>query len=187
MLAKADGITPKKMKNYSAGRFNSHFEQNKINDNCPFSNNGYGEFMTASSKNREDVDVAKSQHVHIPKQQLVLHKEPECLPSSSGVFGNCYQLGHNEVSDFSGGGGTDIMQAYCESAELVDTQIRYNSIDDISSKRSGESLVMSAEDQAYHKKSEIQRQRLEQYRLNNMNNNSRRIANQYVQLHRRLI
>jgi hypothetical protein len=187
VLTKADNVTPQKMKNFTPERFNSHFNKHKIVDNDPYAHGGYGNMMTQSTGNqREDIDVAKSQSVYIPKQSLVIYKEPECLPSSSKVFGDCYQLGNSNVNDYSGGGGTDIMQAYAHRPELVDTQVRYKSIDDITSRRSGESLAMTAEEQAYYATQERHKQKLEQYRLNTMNNESQRIANSYVQLHRRL-
>lgn len=185
ILLQSDGVTPKKMKNFTPNKFNAHFDKYKIVDNNPYAQKGYGHMMASSSKNREDIEVAKQTKVHIPKQSLVVYKEPESLLSSS-TFADCYQLGQHEVSDYSGGGGTDIIQAYCDRAELLDTQVRYSSIDDIQARRSGESLAMTHEEQMYYAKREKDQARLEQYRLNNVDNELKSVAQQYVQLHRRL-
>lgn len=186
ILSQADGVTPQKMKNFTQQRFNAHFDQHKINDNNPYAQNGYGHLMAQSSgKHREDIEVAKQQKINIPRQQLVRYREPESLPSSK-AFVDCYEFGKANVEDYSGGGGTDIMQAYCERPELLDTQVRYNSIDEIQSRREGQSLTMTAEEQQYYAAQERQRERLEQYRLNTVNQESQRVANAYVQLHRRL-
>jgi hypothetical protein len=187
ILLKADNITPQKMKKFTTSKFNSHFNKNKITDSNPYIQGGYANFMVSSNKNREDIDIAKSQNVQIPTHKLVVYKEPECLPSSSKIFGDCYEFGNTNVNDYSGGGGTDIMQAYAHKPELLDTQTRYKSIDEISSRRAGESLTMNKEEKMYHDQQQKNKERLEQYRLNNMNNDSQRIANQYVQLHRRLL
>lgn len=186
LLSDADNITPQKMKNFTPGRFNAHFDKHKIIDNDPYINNGYGHMMAQSSgKHREDIDIAKQQKVHIPKQQLVRYKEPESLPSSN-AFADCAQLGQTNIEDYSGGGGTDIMQAYCERPELLDTQVRYNSIDEIQSRRDGQSLIMTEDDRRHYEQQKIHQERLEQYRLNNVAQDSRRVANAYIQLHRRL-
>lgn len=186
IVSQSDGVSPQKMKNFTPGKFNAHFNKHKILDNNPYTHSGYGHMMAQSSKNREDVDVAKTQKVHIPKQTLVKYKEPECLPSSK-VFSDCYELGQTSVNDYSGGGGTDILQAYCERPELLDTQVRYNSIDEIQSRRDGQSLAMTAEDQRYYAQREQEKQRLEQYRLNSVNKEAQSVANRYIQLHRRLM
>jgi len=185
ILSEADNVTPQKMKNFTPDKFNAHFNKHKIIEHNPFANQGYGNMMAQSSKNREDIEVAKAQRVHIPKQQLVRYKEPECLPSSS-VFADCYQFGQTNIEDYSGGGGTDIMQAYCDRAELIDTQIRYDSIDDIQNRRSSESLAMTEEEKTYYKSQQQHRERLEQYRLNTVAREAQNVANRYVQLHRRL-
>lgn len=188
ILNKSDSVTPQKLKNFTPERFNFHFNKNKISDCDPYASHGYGHMIAQSGgKNREDIDIAKKEKVHIPKQSLVVYKEPECLPSSSNIFGNCYEFGNTKVEDFSGGGGTDIMQAYCERPELVDTQVRYKSLDDINASRSGQNMAMTEEEKAYYTNREIQKQRLEQYRLNEVQNNNQNIANKYVQLHRRLM
>ena len=181
----ADNVTPQKMKNYSPERFNAYFAQHKIADSDPFANNGYGSFMISSSKQREDIEYARSQKVYIPKTELVIHKTPECL-NSSKAFDSCYQLGNTEIQDYSGGGGTDIMVAYAHNPRLIDTQVRYSSIDDINSQRSKENLTMTAHERKFYAKQEQEKQKLEQYRLNNMNNESSRVANEYIKLHRRL-
>ena len=181
----ADNIAPEKMENFTPGKFNAHFEKHKITDNNPYYQHGYGHMMAKSSKNREDIDVAKNQKINIPTQKLVIYKEPESLQSSK-EFSNCYNLGEHQVDDFSGGGGTDILQAYSNRAELVDTQRRYKNMDDIMSSRSGENLSMTHEEQIYYQQRAKDAERLERYRLNSVDNERNRIAEQYVQLHRRL-
>jgi hypothetical protein len=65
--------------------------------------------------------------------------------------------------------------------------VRYKSLDDINASRSGQNMAMTEEEKAYYTNREIQKQRLEQYRLNEVQNNNQNIANKYVQLHRRLM
>lgn len=188
ILQKSDGITPQKLKRFTNEGFNQHFHKNKIDDNNPYFRQGYGSFMKdqySNSKIREDIDIAKQQKVHIPKQQLVIYKEPEQLYSSP-CFSDCYQFGQTEVCDYSGGGGTDIMQAYCHQATLVDTAQRYNGIEDIKSSRSNQSLAMTQKEQEYYKQQEEQKCKLEQYRLSSVQNENKRVAQQYIRLNRRL-
>ena len=78
------------------------------------------------------------------------------------------------------------MQAYCHQATLVDTAQRYNGIEDIKSSRSNQSLAMTQKEQEYYKQKEEEKCKLEQYRLNKMQNENKRVAEQYIKLNRRL-
>lgn len=184
-LTESNNISPMKLDNFTADKFNSHFDRNKIQQTNPFMNDGYGQYLTSRTKHREDVDVAKSSYINIPKQDIIIYKEPECLQSST-AFANCFEYGKTEVSDFTGGGGTDILQAYCHRADLVDTQQRYQSIDDLQTKRSNDSLQLSTQEQAYLKEQGNLRLKLEAHRLNNVTIDDHNVANKYIMLNRRL-
>ena len=179
-------IQPKKMRQFTADKFNQYFDEHRIDNNNPYSKSGYGNHMTDRLNYQEDISVAKTNYVYIPTNKIVRYKEPEFLPSSK-MLENVQQLGIETIDDFSGGGGTDIMKAYCHtSGENIDTVKRFKSIDDLQNHRSSESLQMTRSEIAAQHKIEKQRLRLEQIRLSNLRSNDSNINNRYTQLHRRL-
>ena len=115
---------PTKLENFSNNKFNKFFNENRIDLKNPF-DDGYQSLMAKRTSHREEEDTARSEKVHIPTQHMVVYKEPECLPSGHFTQ-SCYLLGETSISDFSGGGGTDIMKAYVHTnGELIDTVKRY--------------------------------------------------------------
>ena len=135
---------------------------------------------------QEGLDVIKSSHVHIPTQQVVLYKEPESLPVSS-TLDTCYHFGQTDINDFSGGGGTDIMKAYCHTeGELIDTTKRYNNLDELQSTRSAQSFAVSKEDRKQQKKLAKLQAKLEQIRLQNVHESDEQVSRNYVKLNRRI-
>lgn len=184
--ANNDVVKPKKMKNFTNDKFNQYFDKNRINETDPYQQGGYRDYMVDRLNYQEDISVAKSSSVHIPTQQIVKYEEPESLYSSK-VLENVYHLGVETVSDFSGGGGTDIMKAYCHvKGDHIDTVKRYRNLDDIQNQRSSENLQMTREEKIRQQQLEEQRQRLEQFRLNNVRSQSSSVNERYTQLHRRL-
>lgn len=183
---KPDIIAPQKMKNFSNAKFNKYFDDHRINQNDPYSRNGYREYMVDRKNYQEDISVAKSSKIYIPSKQIVKFEEPEYLPSSK-MMESVYHLGVEQVDDFSGAGGTDIMKAYCNNVgEPIDTVKRFKNIEELNNYRSNQSLEMTKEEVNHRNKIEQQRQKLEQIRLKSVRNNDTDINQQYTNLHRRL-
>jgi curved DNA-binding protein CbpA len=183
----SDIVSPQKMKKFTNKKFNKFFEENKILDNNnPFLLNGYGQYMSSSLNYTEDIDIAKNKKIYQPSQKLVVYKEPESLNSSNNVFGNCSTLGVNEIKDFSGGGGTDIMKAYSEPLELIDTVKKYKNIQDLQAHRGSENLQATDSELKRLKKQEEKRAKLEQLRMNTLFNNNQLTSEKYINLNRRL-
>lgn len=177
---------PKKVKNMSKEKFNHYFDSNRIHDTNPYNTGGYREHMADRLNYQEDLSVAKSNKVYIPTTQITRYKEPESLLSSK-ILESVYHLGIDSVEDFSGGGGTDIMKAYCHNnGEQIDTVKRYRNIDEIQNDRSNQNMALTKEESRKQKQLEKQKLKLEQYRLRNIINNDTNISAQYTQLHRRL-
>ena len=177
---------PTKMKRFSNKKFNKIFEKNRIDLQDPYRTSGYQHKMADSLTYQEDIEMLKRYKLHIPNQEVVLHKEPEFLQSGSYVE-NCYEYGKTEVNDFSGGGGTDIMKAFCNPCKNIDTSQRYRNLDEIHSSRFSQNLDISREDQDYIRHLEIERERIESIRLNAVRRNDNTITQKYSQMHRRLI
>lgn len=184
--AQNDVLQPKKMKNFTNDKFNQYFDKNRINESDPYQQGGYRNHMVDRLNYQEDISVAKSNSVHIPTHQIVRYEEPESLYSSK-VLENVCHLGVERVNDFSGGGGTDLMKAYCHiQGEPIDTVKRYRNIDDIQNQRSSENLEMTREERRRQNQLEKQREKLEQLRLSNVRFQSENVNQRYTQLHRRL-
>uniref|UniRef100_A0A6C0F5I5 J domain-containing protein n=1 Tax=viral metagenome TaxID=1070528 RepID=A0A6C0F5I5_9ZZZZ len=176
---------PTRLDNFTPEKFNKYFDNHRIDMHNPY-NHGYQEFMVDRKNYAEDIEQAKKSKVHIPTQQVILYKEPEYLNSSETVS-NCFHLGSQKVSDYSGGGGTDIMHAFAHrSGELIDTGKQYNNLDHIMSERSTQNLQLTDEDQKIMKKREKKLAKLENMRLQNMNHHDSQISKQYINLHQML-
>jgi curved DNA-binding protein CbpA len=183
---KGDVQPPKKMKNMSKEKFNHYFDSNRINEHNPFSTSGYRSHMADRLNYQEDLSLAKSNKVFIPTNQITKYQEPESLLSSK-ILESVYHLGVESVDDFSGGGGTDIMKAYCHNnGEIIDTVKRYKNIDEIQNDRSNQNMTLTKEELLKQKQLEKHKLKLEQYRLRNIRNNDANISNKYTQLHQRL-
>lgn len=180
----SDIISPHKMKHFTNDKFNTFFEKNKINED-KYAQQGYQNFMSQSLNFQEDLEVAKKQHIFKPKQELVRYKEPEYLNSTS-CFDNCQTFGDDEITDFTGGGGTDIMKAYSEPLELIDTATRYKGMDDIKSRRTTENLQATEYELKKMKKMKEKQEKLETLRLNRLEQEAQLISQKYIQLNRRL-
>ena len=177
---------PKKMKNMSKEKFNQYFDSNRINENNPYNSGGYREHMAERLNYQEDLSIAKNNKVFIPTNQITRYKEPESLLSSK-ILESVYHLGVESVDDYSGGGGTDIMKAYCHNTgEHIDTVKRYKNIDEIQNDRSNQNMTLSKEELLKQKQTDKQKHKLEQYRLRNIKYNDSNISQQYMQLHQRL-
>lgn len=178
-------VKPTKMENFTNAKFNQFFDQNRIDLQDPYKN-GYQSMMAKRSSRREEEDSARQEHVYIPKQQMVVYKEPECLPSA-GFVQDCYMLGETAVNDFTGGGGTDIMKAYVHrEGELIDTVKRYNSVDHILSDRTCQNLEMTSNERRKMEKKQKKLQKLEQMRLSKIRSGDDDVQQRYVQLNRLL-
>ena len=175
---------PHKMKDFNNQKFNKYFENNKLQQDN-YMNKGYGNRMSKSLDYQEDISDLLKTKLKIPKQELVLYKEPEAL-NSSNIFDSCYELGKVKENDFSCRNGTDIMEAYCERPQLADTVHRYNDINDIRSKRSTQNLIFNEEEKEYYRKKNEEKERREQYRLQRMSQNDQNLHERYVELYRRL-
>jgi hypothetical protein len=174
---------PKSMKNFTNTKFNNYFETNKITHN-EYMNNGYGNSMCQSLNFQEESGELMRNKVNIPKQQLVIYKDPN--PMVSSILDNCYQLGVEKVDDFTCQQGTDVMQAYSERAELIDTVKKYKNIDDINQARSSQNMTLTSEEKTNMQERDTQRRRLEQYRLQRMRLHDSSLNERYTELHRRL-
>lgn len=176
---------PKQMKNFTRDKFNAYFDKNRINSSNPY-DNGYETHMSKRLNYQEDVEVAKGKQIYIPTQEIVMYKEPESLLSSK-MLESVYHLGETEVNDFSCTGATDIMKAYCHTnGEPIDTATRYKNLDHIQQERSVQNFRMSEEDKKHQKTMERERRRLEQYRLNKVNEEDNLLNQRYINLHSRL-
>tara|TARA_B100001094_G_scaffold263748_1_gene265467 strand:+ start:2895 stop:3668 length:774 start_codon:yes stop_codon:yes gene_type:complete len=175
---------PHKIKNFTNEKFNKYFEKNKIQEEN-YMNSGYGSKMTQSLNYQEDISELLKNKLKIPKQELVMYKEPEAL-NSSNIFDSCYELGKGKETDFSCRNGTDIMEAYCERPQLADTSHRYRDVNDIRNQRSSQNLIFNEEEKEYYRKKAEEKERLEQYRLQRQTQNDMNLHERYVELYRRL-
>ena len=180
-------IEPQKMQDFTTSKFNAFFDSNKITQHDDvYQTCGYDNVMAKRVNYQEGLDIIKSSHVHIPTQQVVLYKEPESLPVSS-TLDTCYHFGQTDVSDFTGGGGTDIMKAYCHvDGKPIDTTKRYKSIDELQSIRSSQSFEVSKEDRKQQKKMAKLQAKLEQIRLQNLHDSDEQVTRNYIKLNNRI-
>jgi curved DNA-binding protein CbpA len=179
-------MSPQKMKNFSADKFNKFFDKNRINLTDPYGTNGYREHMSDRLNYQEDISVAKYNKVYIPTKQIVKYEEPEYLQSSKLVE-SVYHLGVDNVEDYSGGGGTDIMKAYCNHVgDHIDTVKKFKNVKELNEYRSNQNLEISEEEIKQRQKLDAQMHKLEQLRLNTVKKNDSKINEKYVNLHRRL-
>ena len=172
------------MKNFSNSKFNSYFETNRIG-HSDYMNNGYGNNMCESLNYQEDMSDIMRKKVDIPKQQLVVYKEPESLTSSH--LDQYYQLGVEKIDNFTCRQGTDVQQAFTERAELIDTVTRYRNLDDITASRGSQNFQLSESEKRRIQKEESNKARLEQYRMQRMRQHDQSLNDRYTELHRRLM
>tara|TARA_B100001996_G_scaffold382412_1_gene374167 strand:+ start:725 stop:1501 length:777 start_codon:yes stop_codon:yes gene_type:complete len=187
MMYKNEGVGEpiKPFEQYSAKKFNEYFDKNRISATDPYSN-GYQKQMCQRLDYQEELNIAKSSKIHIPEERVVLYKEPQSLPSSS-MLDSCSYLGIDNVDDYSGGGGTDIMKAYCHRRDpLIDTVKRFNSYEDAMHQRSTQSFYMTEQQKQEKAEIEIQQKRLEQLRLSRVRHNDDRVSRKYDKLQNRL-
>jgi len=152
---------------YNLNDFQDTF--NKVYDNHKISNpfdNGYGDMMLESSKDREDINITKkvsnmkqfnsvfnSEPISKYNKKMIVYKEPEALPSSSKTL-KYTELGIDNIKDFS----TETTNLTCSdykkahsTSRLADPRLmnnrpNYNNMNDIEADRSNISYVMSEED-----------------------------------------
>jgi curved DNA-binding protein CbpA len=174
-----------KMKDFSNSKFNQYFADNKLS-HSDYMDQGYGNRMTQSLSYQEEHSDLMKNKINIPKKSVVVYKEPDPLVSSSRLLDNCYQLGVDKVNDFTCQQGTDVIHAFSEQPELIDTVQRYRNLDDLSNSRSTQNFTLSQEEQQRLQYQEQDRARLEQYRLQRMRQHDSALSSRYTELHRQL-
>jgi curved DNA-binding protein CbpA len=144
-------------------KFNKIFDDNKFHDPT---DDGYGQFMSQSSKEREELDISKSvknfkdfnsafDDQEAMNKEIIMYKEPEPLTMSKSLAFN--ELGVDKVDDFSSDttnsrniGYCDYMKAHTTN-KLVDKRYiketqSYKNMDDIEKSRSTQRFELSSED-----------------------------------------
>ena len=163
---------------FDLNKFNTMFDQySKLyNESDPFLNGGY---KTCDRLNhQEDISDLKKTKIKIPQRQLVVHKEPEALTSSS-LMESVSHLGVNKIDDFTCASGSDYMRAYSREAELIDNRVEYKNLDDIKHARSQQSFELTKEDKRQQRRNEKKKAKLEQMRQSQMQVND----NEYSKIH----
>ena len=167
---------------FNINSFNKMFEEySKLyKDTDPYLNGGY---KTEQRLNyQEDIDAMKRKKIDIPQRQLVIHKEPEALPSLNGLE-NVEHLGINKVDDYTCRHGTDYMRAYSNEAEVIDNRPVYKNLDHIREVRSSQSFQLTEEDTRRQKRDEQKKAKLEQLRRRQVQENDRKYQNIYSYMH----
>ena len=177
---------PKPIKNFTAEKFNKHFDANRIDMTNPYATNGYRNYMCDRLNYREDISDVCSGKVKIPTREVVLYREPEHLLSSS-LIESAYHLGQDNVTDFSGGGGTDLLKAFShQKGEHIDTVTRYATVEDLYTARTSQSLEQTRKDKKAQAALERKRAKLEQLRLHNVDRDDNHVRESYIRLNRML-
>ena len=170
---------------FNINRFNQMFEEyaKLYNETDPHTK-GY---KTNKSLNyQEDIDQLKKQQIKIPKRQLVIFKEPEALVSSS-LTDNVYNLGVNEINDYTCKHGTDYMRAYSEDAELIDNRKEFRNIDEIQQFRRQQRFEMTNDEIKKAEKNKRKQEKLEKIRQNTLRNNDNKYKNIYNYMNNKLL
>jgi curved DNA-binding protein CbpA len=175
---------PTKMKNFSQDKFNTFFEKNRIQENNPYQQ-GYTKTMKKSLNYQEDVEFITKDKERSVKQQIVVHKNPEGMMSSSFID-QFQHLGVDQIDDFTCSSGVDYMQAHSERADLIDTVQRYDSVDHLESSRSTQSMFISEEEKIEIESNKRHALRLEQIRRSKQRQCDTQIDQQFTKLNKRI-
>lgn len=171
---------------FNLNQFNQMFEQySKLyNASDPFQSGGY---KTCERLNhQEDISELHRKKINIHKRELVIHREPEALASSSLMESVCH-LGVNKIDDYSCTNASDYMRAYSEEAELIDNRQEYRNIDHIKLARSEQSFALTDEDLRQQRKNEKKQHKLEQMRQTQMNKNDKSYSKIHSYIQNRLL
>ena len=165
--------------------FNKMFEQyaSMYNKNDPYMNGGYK--VDRSLDYQEDIEVLRKKHIHVPKRQLVIYKEPEALVSSS-TLENYQHLGVDKIDDYTCRSGTDYMRAYSEEAELIDNRQGYSSLDQLKHARANQNFQLTKEEARHQRKMQRKRDQLEQMRRQRVQTHDQTYENIYNYIQNRL-
>ena len=170
---------------FDINNFNKMFEQyaNMYNDIDPFINGGY---KTCNKLNyQEEIKELQKNKIRIPKQELVIFKEPEALASQN--LESLSHLGVNKITDYTCSSGVDYMRAYSEDAELIDNRQEYKNLEHIKDVRSQQSFQLTDEDRRKQRKNEKKQHKLEQMRQNQMNKNDESYSKIHSYIQNRLL
>lgn len=145
-------------------KFNKIFDENRFTESAI--DDGYGQFMSQSSKHRDEIDIKKSvknfkdfntvfDNQEAMNKEIIIYKEPEPLTMSKSLAFN--ELGVDKIDDFSSDttnsrniGYCDYMKAHTTN-KLVDKRYMketqsYKNMDDIERSRSSQVFELSSED-----------------------------------------
>ena len=145
-------------------KFNKVFDDNRFVDSAI--DDGYGQFMSQSSKKRDDIDIKKSvknfkdfnsafDSQDVMNKEIITYKEPEPLTMSKSLAFN--ELGIDKIDDFSSDTTNNRNIGYCDymkahtTNKLVDKRYMketqsYKNMDDIERSRSSQVLELSSDD-----------------------------------------
>ena len=170
--ARVEGVVQKPAEQFDIHSFNQMFEQyaSMYSEKDPYISGGYK--IDRSLNYQEDIDVLKGKKINIPKQDLVIYKEPEALASSSALE-NFEHLGIDKINDYTCRNGTDYMRAYSTEADLIDDRTQYSSIDQLKQARANQSFVLTEEESRNQQKIEKKKKKLEQMRRQKVASNDK--------------
>jgi curved DNA-binding protein CbpA len=186
-------------------RFNRTFEEYKIEDDTQF---GYGQFMTPSSKTREDIKIEPQmkkynkesfnnafEKLPTASQKIVKYKEPEALVLTKNIAFT--ELGdkptdftHQDPTTKTGLFYTDYMQAYNEGNQrLIDTSSvkrkEFKNVDEYDAYRQRKSQRPMSEKERQFQAQEKERERLrEEQRLERLKQQDEAYRLQFEKLER---
>ena len=147
-----------------SSKFNKTFDENRFQDSVI--DDGYGQFMSQSSKHRDEIDISKSiknfkdfntafDNQEVMNKEVMMYKEPEPLTMSKSLAFN--ELGVDKIDDFSSDttnsrniGYCDYMKAHTTN-KLVDKRYiketkSFNNMDDLEKSRSSQRFELSSAD-----------------------------------------
>ena len=170
---------------FNLKRFNQMFEEySKLyNETDPYQK-GYK--TNKSLRYQEDIEQLKKQKIKIPKRELIIYKEPEALVSSS-LTDNVYNLGVNEINDYTCRYGTDYMRAYSEDAKLIDNRRKFKNVDEIQRYRREQNFDMTSEEMRKEEKNRKKIEKLEKLRQNTVRKNDNKYQKIYNYMNNKLL
>ena len=195
-------------------RFNRAFEENRLDeDDGTSASAGYGDKMAKSTKVREDFAIPQVlkkydptafnrvfESVTLPESsEIVKYREPEPLPLAKKI--QYTELGRAATDDFSStqeGEGrrtlqyTDYMKAYTTTRlvdpRAVETRKAYRNVDEYEAARAeAASAPVSAEEQAWWEKRELDAERAEVERLARLQMRDQKLSIHYDRVSRQAL
>jgi curved DNA-binding protein CbpA len=193
---------------FDVQKFNKIFDQVRIQENT---DDGYGNWMSKSSKEREDIKIAKAMkkfdsstfneifdNTVKPSKttKMIVYEEPQGMVSSKMM---CYsELGVDKIKDFSGDNMTqknlnfmDYKVAHTTN-RLVDPSVvkaraEYKDLNHVKADRENISFTMTAEDQMKWNKQQALQKEHEEKRLQNLWRRDQEITDHYVKINQLLL